>query len=317
MLEKHCPELFALYPTTIALSNHEEASEQMMRFITENDKFYIKRSLNIHDSAHQQLEILAFKKGTDLIFKYYRESMTENGKIITPMYYKIALAQLTSGAFYEVVNYIKQKMDVAHNVQYILQAALEQPVITDKQGRSLSAKLRVVTLHEKDSREVNSSAIYGVYGGKNAFLGYVGDPAIYIDACQFANYFPSADRKYIEAYIQQIAIMSHMLIEKSMSSFLGEVVTDILISPDGIVPLKVNIKPERLNLEFIRQQTYYGEYLEGSAERRSTFLDFLARQELARTQMILDTFEFLHQEAKPSEVKIEEIEEDDTVACAI
>ena len=206
------------------------------------------------------------------------------------------MQNLTVQSFLNLVNHIKRDMNVAENVQFILQEDLSNTAVIDVNHRVLRAKLRVVTLHDMNTDKVISTSCYGVYGGKNAYLGYVGDPLVYIEAAKAAGFCNDVNFESIEQAIQDAAMQCHSMLEKSTSSFFGEVVTDIIIGTTGIVPLKANIKPERLNMEFIAQQTHYGTYLEGDDNERQAFLSKLAEQEGNRTNVILENILYLNEQ---------------------
>ena len=185
-------------------------------------------------------------------------------------------------------------MSVAENVQFILQQSISQIAIQDMSQCPLRAKLRVVTLHHPHSNEIESVSFYGVYGAKNAYLGYVGDPNIYLQAAILEKYIEAGTLADIETNIKALATQCHQTLEKGMNSHLGEVVTDIIIGKTGIAPLKCNIKPERLNVEFITQQIHYGTYLEGSQSARAEFIGSLTHQEENRSNLILEAIAKKH-----------------------
>jgi hypothetical protein len=296
VLENYEPELFNVYPETLPLESNQQMDEKILEFIAKHQSFYVKRSLSAHEQHNHQTKVYVNKEKGGLLFSYFVEANERSTKLIQPKFVRLSLQDLTAETFLDLLNVIKTELGVADNVQYVLQEDLESVSIMDVCERALRAKLRIVSLHSPETGKLISTSCYGVYGGENAYLGYLGAPAVYLSSAQQAGHFSHLSHDELIGIMRDVAIKVHQVLEKSMDAHFGEVVTDIVIGRTGIIPLKASIKPERLNLEFIRNQTYFGHYLEGDKETRELFLSMLEHQESERSTIILQTAERLHKQ---------------------
>lgn len=296
-LEKTSQRLFEAYPEMIAIPNliMNDGKEKLVAFIFNHKSFYIKRALFAHDKDNHQTKVYAYKKNQTLILEYFVEVDDKNIKSIKPKFIKMSLSNFTLDKFLNALDYIKDEIGVPPSTQFLLQANVSNVLLLDKSQRALATKIRVVTLHN-DYEKITSTSIYGVYGGKSAYLGYVGSPRIYFNAAKNSGCLLDKDYSWFIDELNQTAKLSHLAIEKIIGSSLGEVITTFIISNDAIIPLKANIKPERLDLESISKQTHFGEYLEGDFNNRQRFLHDLEKQEQTRTSLILNTVKKRHQQ---------------------
>lgn len=297
------PELFSVYPFTLPLLEDAENQQKILSLISSYDRFFIKPVLSERRQEDIYLGNIFLRKAHDadghyLTLEYCINQIVDERKTLIRKSYKISLANLRMIDLMSVINEIKSEMDFAPDVQFLIQVALRTPVIRDHSSRAISGKIRVITQHDPVSGEVIATSIYGVYGGHNAYLGYVGDPQILIKSyLGMAHDCCLSIESAIYSKIFEVAVKVHKMIEVNVHGRMGELITDILLTTGGVVPLKVSSKPERPDIEMIKAQTHFGHYLEGSPEARTDFISVMEKNEAKRTDVMIREIRRLHQEA--------------------
>lgn len=306
-------ELAALYPKTQSLTGNVSESSPELVFVNNHAQFYIKPALS-ERKLDSNLGNIFVRKHIDysdvsqncLYFTYIIKT-NEHGFVTRDK--KLYLKSLTLKDFYGVLDVIKNEMGYDEDEQFILQEYLASPDVRDVSGKSLSKKIRIITQHNPEINQVVATSVYAIYGGPNSYLGYVGDPKIYINEFLKSAYnlryhcINSEERIYAELF--SLAIKMHNLAEKELGvgGRLGESIVDFILTARGPVPIKISTKPERIDVARVSLQTHMKTFLEGTREHRIEFIQALEKNESARNLLVIEHARSLYQGIFISEEK--------------
>lgn len=303
-------ELYGLYPETRTITRNLLPNSPELAFINRHNQFYIKPGVSERKVDSNLGNIFVSKHANDqfpgltyLLFTY--ACRTEDGD-----YYSVTkkqyLKDLTGEkAFLDFLNTIKSEMGYDEDEQFLFQEYLQTPDVYDKHGKSLTKKIRVVTqraIHPETGEVfVRASSVYGLYGGPNSYLGYVGDPNIYIDQylkSSLSQRYKCTDRvKAVENELFARAVTVHQEAELELDSNgkIGEAIVDFILSNNGPIPLKISIKPERADLSAVNTQSHLKQYLEANGDcvecdqkHRDEFLRVLTLNQSERNQRVIE-----------------------------
>lgn len=297
-LKNHAPELCTAYPKTLPLI--AQTDQEVKTFLGSADTFFIKPVLAERrpDPFVGNIFVRKSKDLKELNLGYFARVQKEGRSTLVLRKVRIDAKDLCLPIFRSLIDHVKLELGFSPDVQFLIQKAFQPPLVYDKAKRPIVNKIRVATQHNPDTREheIIATSIYGIYGSTNAYYSYVGDPNIHVDAylkqsvCE-----KSRENLYLEIF--KVAERVHKAIEGQSKRRIGELVTDILLTSNGsIIPLKSKTKPERLDLDTITKQTHFGEYLEGSSEQRTTFVNDLRENEKMRTDLLIKEVCRLHNE---------------------
>lgn len=323
-LKQYGGTLADCYPRTFNINTTN--ADALFEFIDEFSSFYVKPvfSLRQHDSNTGNIYISKLTEQTEggeqnyLQFKYLIANPEKPFDTLAKQL-KVNLNQLAKPQLEKLIDKIKSEMGFHQSAPFLIQQALDTPLLVDQSQRPMAQKLRVVSQYVND--EIVISSIYGVYGGPNAFLSYTGDPAIYIDAYLKTDYGQQLTAEQVMADIHQVAKLTHSAIQQSQQTRCGELITDIILTEQGIIPLKVSTKPERPDIERIAKQTHYGQHLEKDINQRQQFIEQLSQAETIRNKLILCQAQRLHsseympaQQLRKNDVRVIELVETESLA---
>ena len=297
VFKRHAPEISKHYPETISLSLDPECRHTIMNFITTHTQFYIKpvlseRCNDVNSANIYMIRSDEYNVQPDRSYLLLKYLVTNSDLELDAKSYKVYIDELSDELFLSLINKIKHEMGYVESTAFLIQQAFKTPSLFDQSNRSISQKLRVVTQY--NTNELVVSSLYGVYGGPNSFLAYTGDAKIYVNS-YITNMCSQYQTHQIINFIKTVAIATHKTIETSSNSVVGELIIDMILTEQGIVPLKVSTKPERPNLNLIAEQTHYGCIFEKDQEQRQQFIRELREMENYRSQLIINEVIRLHQ----------------------